>query len=65
MMPTKQETVVISRVDGGTVRAEVIICPKCKSDTFHVYVLEGGHNHLQCTECDESYCDGKCGTPGS
>lgn len=59
-----KDTVVRSRVDGAEVKAHVILCPECGSDSFHFFVLEGGHDHMQCTKCDETYCDGSCATEG-
>lgn len=49
---------VISRVNGLKVMGQLCICP-CDCDTFIIYMI-GTHQHIQCTACDASYCDGKC-----
>lgn len=52
---------VRSEVDGERKRAHLCTC-ECASEEFIVFRIEGhGHLHLQCAECQESYCPrGEC-----
>ena len=59
-METRAATVTDQR--GIVVEADVIICPTCGNDTFHIYLVKGRHQHLQCVSCADSFCDGSCGS---
>lgn len=42
---------------GETRKAKIAQCPQCRSQGFIVFALEGhDHLHLQCIDCDTSYC---------
>lgn len=45
---------------GQSVRAKLLECEECGRREFYIYVLEGGHEHLQCVGCGVSYCSGSC-----
>jgi len=51
--------VSVTDIGGRTVPALLIVCPKCSNSTFQIFAI-GKHQHLQCTQCDESFCDGSC-----
>ena len=55
----KTETVTVTDKYGVEVQAELAICPECGESEFHVYSISG-HLPLQCTECDNTVCDGSC-----
>jgi len=57
------DVTITSAVDGSSKPARLMVCMDCSCDHFHIFVLEGGHQHLQCMRCAVSYCDGSCGTP--
>lgn len=46
---------------GASDSADLIICPHCYAQNFFIYKLKNGHQHIQCANCDTSYCDGTCG----
>ena len=56
-MPTRR---AIVSGDGFRAEADVIVCPNCGGDSFYIFLISSKHNHLQCTKCDESFCDGSC-----
>lgn len=39
--------------------AQMVACEQCHQSTFRILVING-HNHLECTTCGESYCQGGC-----
>jgi hypothetical protein len=43
-----------------TRNAELIICDKCGCETFVIFVLRGSHQHIQCSACHNTYCNGQC-----
>jgi hypothetical protein len=47
--------------DGNTTRATLIVCPECGGLHFAIFVVGAAHQHLQCSECGTSFCDGACG----
>jgi tRNA(Ile2) C34 agmatinyltransferase TiaS len=47
---------------GHVVAAHKAVCPDCKGDKFMILVFNG-HNHLQCTKCNTSFCQGGCHAP--
>lgn len=49
-------------IDGNVVNAQKAVCPQCNCDRFMILVING-HNHLQCTSCEESFCQGGCHRP--
>jgi len=53
-----KEIKVVSRADHSEVKAKLAVCPECKSETWLVYFVNG-HPHLQCSQCDETYCQGE------
>jgi hypothetical protein len=61
-MTTKEVSVVDNR--GIMVTALLMICDNCGGESFHIFVVPTpetkGHNHLQCTGCGESFCQGGC-----
>jgi hypothetical protein len=57
-MNVKQVTV--TDFTGKEVPAELIICPECGGEAFHLYVIADKHNHMQCTSCDRCFCQGGC-----
>ncbi len=58
---------IVSRVDGRTVIARVATCPKCGNESWFLYLIADDHPHLQCTDCGETFCQGKgeCGAETS
>lgn len=44
---------------GGKKPALLVTCPECGEDLFNILVIDG-HNHLQCSECNTSFCQGGC-----
>lgn len=50
---------------GTQIPAQLILCPRCDGDQFHIYSVEG-HSHLQCVQCTTSYCcaGSDCGADG-
>lgn len=46
--------------DGSRHLARVYVCKDCGNDKFHIFVVGGVHQHVQCTQCNTSYCDGTC-----
>lgn len=58
-----QRTIRVDDANGQTVAATLFICP-CGNETWLTYAIPGlgvPHQHLQCTNCGASYCDGTCG----
>lgn len=51
--------IVIHDQDGTPAPAKLQLC-ECGNETWHVYLLNATHLHLQCTACGTSYCDGRC-----
>jgi hypothetical protein len=45
---------------GEEIPAELIICPECRGEEFNIYTIGANHNHLQCTACGRSFCQGGC-----
>jgi len=45
---------------GAKVSADLVICPECQNDGFHLFVIGTNHNHLQCSACGKSFCQGGC-----
>jgi hypothetical protein len=57
-------TVVAREGDPEQVPARLACCSKCLGNpadptTWIVYTVKG-HIHLQCTRCDNTYCQGDC-----
>lgn len=46
--------------DGGRHLARVYVCAGCDSEHFHIFLIDGRHQHIQCSACGVSYCDGTC-----
>jgi hypothetical protein len=57
----KTEQRPVTDKDGRTVEARVLICPNCDNDSFNIFFIGEDHQHLQCIECLQSFCDGSCG----
>ena len=55
------QPITVSDNKGGHTNAHKAVCPKCSFDAFMILIING-HNHLQCTQCMESYCQGGCET---
>jgi hypothetical protein len=55
-------TVSAREGDSETVPAQLVCCSKCFGDpedpTFWLVYTVKGHIHLQCGQCDETYCQG-------
>lgn len=51
--------VEVQAPDGAKKEAEKAVCQLCSGDLFYILVING-HNHLNCAECGESYCQGNC-----
>jgi len=52
---------VISGIDGHKLPAMLITCGHCGNDAWFIYsVGEHEHQHLQCTRCNMTFCDGSC-----
>lgn len=49
------DCVVESAVDGTKVPAQRIVCEYDDNDEWILLVI-AGHNHIQCTWCNRSYC---------
>ena len=45
--------------DQKVIPAQMALCDKCKGRTFLILVING-HNHLECTTCGTSFCQGGC-----
>ena len=41
--------------DGNKKPALLVVCPDCGSEAFVIFVIDG-HNHLQCFDCEHSFC---------
>ena len=54
--------VEVTDPDGQSVPALLKKCPCGGREWFLYLILVGGvaHPHVQCVECDQSYCDGTC-----
>lgn len=51
----------VTSLSGTKELARVYVCERCGGDTFHIFVvMPGRHQHVQCADCDVSYCDGTC-----
>ena len=61
-----KETTVTSLNDQSQTAATLMICGECGCQTFFLYMVGAArqHQHVQCTQCGESYCDGKCAVAG-
>ena len=60
--PMKERTVIITARDGSgeSMSANLQVCD-CGATTFFCFIAshnvnENPHPHLQCTQCDTSYC---------
>lgn len=51
---------LVTDKDGSQVPAKLIVCPQCNESKFFIYVIGEKHQHLQCTWCEATFCDGKC-----
>jgi hypothetical protein len=55
---------VTARADGEKVAARLVCCSECLATpdlpTFFIVYTIAGHQHLQCSECGTTYCDGSC-----
>ena len=56
---------VASPVTGEVLSAWLMCCPVCRSNpsrpsSFLVFQIRPGHLHLQCAECDTTFCGGGC-----
>lgn len=49
----------VSRSDGEIMAASLVACG-CGNELFIIFTVNG-HQHVQCIECETSYCDGACG----
>lgn len=56
-MPT--ELVTVRDLNGRDVLAELVVCPNCSHKEFVIFMV-GKHQHVQCTSCLETFCDGTC-----
>lgn len=45
--------------DQKVIPAQMVVCEQCSQSTFRIFVING-HNHLECTTCGTSYCQGDC-----
>lgn len=54
-----RDITVTSRVDGEVEPAKLFECDQCGKAEFIVYMIKG-HPHLQCTNCDTTFCQGDC-----
>jgi formate dehydrogenase maturation protein FdhE len=54
--------VVLHSETGRSYPAKQLLCPICGGSVFELFALivdgETGHNHIQCAECDTSFCQG-------
>lgn len=50
---------VVTDKDGKKHSADIVVC-KCGNETFHLFVIAEKHQHVQCTSCGVSFCDGSC-----
>jgi hypothetical protein len=57
--PLSQRQIMVTTQDGKSAPAVLMGCT-CGGEKFFSYIVQGGHQHLQCTSCGESYCDGAC-----
>jgi hypothetical protein len=53
--------VLIADKHGNEREALMLTCPLCGYSSFHAFVVGASHNHLQCTHCTASFCQGGCG----
>jgi hypothetical protein len=49
----------VMNLEGQMKPAHKAVCPDCKNDSFMILVIKG-HNHLECTKCKTSFCQGGC-----
>jgi hypothetical protein len=52
--------VTVTDQDGHTVPAQQMRCPDCDGQGFLIFLIDEKHYHLQCLDCDTSFCDGSC-----
>ena len=53
------EPITVQDNKGNSVLAFKATCPDCGNDQFMILIING-HNHLQCTDCNVSFCQGGC-----
>jgi formate dehydrogenase maturation protein FdhE len=60
----KTRKVMVEARDGSGEKTEALlaICPECEGESFSIIVING-HNHLQCSLCETTFCQGggQCG----
>lgn len=61
----KTKLVTVTDMHGRDVPAVQILCPHCSHGEFVIFVIGERHQHLQCLQCSESFCDGSCGNLNS
>lgn len=59
----KTENILVKDKNGQSKPAIMAVCPDCNNNKFMILVIDG-HNHLQCSNCNTSFCqDGSCDKP--
>jgi hypothetical protein len=54
-------TVTAGNGSNQTAEADLIECSNCGSDAFHMFQLKtGNHPHIQCVDCETTFCCGDC-----
>lgn len=59
----RQRPAHVTDKDGNQLPAMAIVCAECGNDAFCIFIVKrptSDHQHLQCTECGVSFCDGTC-----
>lgn len=56
----KTKPVTVTDMHGNDVPATLLLCSECSNGTFAIFVIGESHQHLQCLQCEESFCDGSC-----
>lgn len=54
-----RDVTVTDGVSGKEYTAQLSVCERCTSEAFRVYGVDG-HLHLQCIDCDTTFCDHTC-----
>jgi hypothetical protein len=45
-----------------------VLCANCHGDSFRIaviYLTNGNHEHITCTQCGVCYCDNRCSDGGT
>jgi transposase-like protein len=56
--PTRKVIVGFDNASGQANGADLLLCPECEAETFHVYKVQGlDHPHFECALCGNTFCN--------